>query len=102
MRVTSLVDLCRAALQVDGREAPSGRESLIRAALSSYSLPTALGDAANKVLLDAYTDSPATWRAFAASKSANDFKDHTGIRPSQTGDLEEVAPGGELKHGGLK
>ena len=102
MRVTSLVDLCRAALQVDGRETPSGRESLIRAALSSYSLPTALGDAANKVLLDAYTDSPATWRAFAAIKSANDFKDHTGIRPSQTGDLEEVAPGGELKHGGLK
>lgn len=102
MRVTSLVDLCRAALQVDGREAFSGRESLIRAALSSYSLPTALGDAANKVLLDAYTDSPATWRAFAAIKSANDFKDHTGIRPSQTGDLEEVAPGGELKHGGLK
>lgn len=102
MRVTSLVDLCRAALQVDGRESPSGRESLIRAALSSYSLPTALGDAANKVLLDAYTDSPATWRAFAAIKSANDFKDHTGIRPSQTGDLEEVAPGGELKHGGLK
>lgn len=102
MRVTSLVDLCRAALQLDGRETPSGREALIRAALSTYSLPTALGNAANKVLLDSYTESPATWRAFAAIKSANDFKDHTGVRPSQTGDLEEVAPGGELKHGSVK
>lgn len=102
MRVTSLVDLCRAALIVDGREAPSGREALIRAALSTFSLPTALGNAANRVLFAAYSESPATWRAFASIKSANDFKDHTGVRPSQTGDLEEVAPGGELKHGSLK
>ena len=48
-----------------------------------------------------HTESPATWRSFAAIKSANDFKDHTGVRPSQTGDLEEVAPGGEIKHGTL-
>ena len=61
-----------------------------------------MGDAANKVLLDSYTESPATWRSFAAIESANDFKDHTGVRPSQTGDLVEVPPGGELKHGSLK
>jgi RNA polymerase sigma factor (sigma-70 family) len=54
------------------------------------------------VLLSSYTESPATWRSFAAIKSANDFKDHTGTRPSQTGDLEEVAPGGEIKHGSVK
>jgi hypothetical protein len=54
------------------------------------------------VLLASYTESPATWRAFAAIKSANDFKDHTGVRPSQTGDLEEVPAGGELKHGSVK
>jgi phage head maturation protease len=101
LRATSLVDLCRAALVVDGRDAPSGREALIRAALSTYSLPVALGDAANKVLFEAYTESPATWRSFAAIKSATDFKNHTGVRPSQTGDLEEVAPGGELKHGSI-
>ena len=102
MRATSLVDLCRVALVVDGRDAPSGREALIRAALSTYSLPVALGNAANKVLLSSYTESPATWRSFAAIKSANDFKDHTGVRPSQIGDLEEVAPGGEIKHGSVK
>lgn len=101
LRATSLVDLCRAALLVDQRDVPSGREAMIRAALSTYSLPVALGNAANKVLLDAYTESPATWRAFAAVKSTNDFKDHTGIRPSDTGDLTEVPKGGELKHGSI-
>ncbi len=101
LRATSLVDLCRAALLVEQRDAPSGREALIRAALSTYALPVALGNAANKVLLDAYTESPASWRAFAAIKSAADFKDHTGIRPSDTGDLTQVAPGGELKHGSI-
>lgn len=83
LRATNLVDLCRAAL-------------------STYSLPMALGDAANKVLFEAYTESPATWRAFAAVKSTNDFKDHTGVRPSDTGDLTQLPPGGEIKHGGIK
>jgi hypothetical protein len=102
LRATNLVDLCRAALMIDGQDAPHGREGMIRAALSTYSLPVALGDAANKVLFEAYTESPATWRAFAAVKSANDFKDHTGIRPSDTGDLTELPPGGEVKHGSVK
>ena len=100
MRVTSLVDLCRAALLADGRDAPSGREALIRAALSTISLPVALGDAANKVLLEAYTDTPATWRAFAAIKSAADFRPHSGVRLSEIV-LDTVAPGGELKHTSL-
>jgi hypothetical protein len=39
LRATSLVDLCRAALHLDGREAPSGREALIRAALSFILCP---------------------------------------------------------------
>lgn len=101
LHATSLVDLCRVALQMDGREAPSNRDGMIRAALSTLSLPTALGDAANKVLMESYLESPATWRAFAAIKSAVDFKDHTGVRPSETGDLTELPPGGEIKHGSL-
>lgn len=102
LRATNLVDLCRAALMIDGKDAPHGRDGMIRAALSTYSLPVALGDAANKVLFEAYTESPATWRAFAAVKSTNDFKDHTGVRPSDTGDLTQLPPGGEIKHGSIK
>jgi len=102
MRATNLVDLCRAALRLEGQEAPHGRDGMIRAALSTYSLPNALGDAANKVLLEAYTESPATWRAFAGIRSASNFKDHTGVRTSDGGELQQLAPGGEIKHGTMK
>lgn len=101
LRTTNLVDLCRASLMADGKDVPHSREAMIRAALSTYSLPLALGDAANKVLFEAYTETPATWRAFASVKSCKDFKEHTGVRPSQTGDLEEIPPGGEFKHGSI-
>lgn len=101
IRCTSLVDLCRAALLADAKDIPHGREAMIRAALSTYSLPFALGNAANKVLLESYNETPATWRAFAATRSCNNFKEHTGVRPSQTGDLEELPPSGEFKHGSI-
>lgn len=98
---TSTIDLCRAALRMDGREVPTGRLELVKAALSTMSLPTSLGNVANKLLLDAYSETPASWRAFCATRSTNDFKTNTAIRPSWTGQLEQVAPGGELKHGGI-
>lgn len=101
MRGAHLLDLCKAALEADGVEMPAGRQDLIRAALSTYSLPTALGDLASKLLLDAYEETPATWQSFCAIRSVPDFKENTGIRPTFTGQLEPVAPGGELKHGGL-
>ncbi|MDA1185822.1 MAG: hypothetical protein O2930_14405, partial [Acidobacteria bacterium] len=101
LRASHALDLCRAALRLDGVDEPHGREEMVRAALSTYSLPTALGNVANKLLLDAYTDAPATWRSFASVRSAGDFKDQTAIRPSFTGSLQQVAPGGELKHGGV-
>ena len=98
---TNLIDVCRAALMSDGKAIPSGRMALVKAALSTYSLPTALGAVANKVLLDSYTETPASWRAFCAIRSVADFKTNTAIRPTFTGQLEPVAPGGELKHGSV-
>lgn len=102
MGSTSMIDLCRAALYADGQAIPSGRMELVKAALSTYSLPTALGNVANKVMLDAYRETPATWRAFCAIRSVGDFKTHTGVRPTFTGQLQRIAPGGEFKHGGVE
>jgi len=99
MHVSCMLDLCRAALQADGIDTPRNKMELVKAALSTYSLPTALGNVANKVLLDAYSETPATWRAFCAVRSVADFKTNTAIRPSFSGNMERVAPGGELKHG---
>ncbi len=98
---TSMIDLCRAALRSDGRDVPSSRMELVKAALSTMSLPTALGNVANKVLLDNYNETPASWRSFCAIRSTSDFKVNTAIRPTFTGQLEQVPAGGELKHGGI-
>lgn len=100
--VTHCLDLCRLALVAEGREVPQGREAMVKAALSTMSLPVALGDLANKSLLDSYADAPASWRSFAAIRPVADFKTNTAIRPSFTGSLEQVAPGGALKHGSMK
>jgi len=95
----SLVDMCRASLMIDGRECPSDRGQMIRAAFSTGSMPVALGDSANKILIDAYTQAPASWRSFAAVKPAANFRTQVGVRPTWAGDLEQLPPGGEIKHG---
>lgn len=95
----SLPDLCRAALMIDGRDVPQGRNEMIRAALSTGTMPIALGDSANKVLIEAYRVAPASWRSFAAVKPAANFKTQTGIRATFAGDLYQLPPGGEIKHG---
>ena len=94
-----LPELCRAALQTDGRDIPTGREQMIRAAVSNGIMPVALGNTANKVLVMAYQQAPASWRSFAATKSCKNFKANTGIRPTFAVGLEKVGAGGEVKHG---
>lgn len=97
----SFVDLCKAALVIDGKDIPQTREGMIRAALSTSSMPTALGSSAEKVLVAAYTQAPAPWRLFAAVRSAANFKTQTGVRGSFFGDLLETGAGGEVKHGSI-
>jgi hypothetical protein len=102
LRVAHTLDLCRAALQHEGIDAPVDREGMVRASLTTHTLTEALGSAVNKVLLDGYRDSPATWRSFAGVRSVPDFKTATAIRPSFTGSLQQLPPGGEFKHGGAE
>ena len=100
LRVAHTLDLCRAALQHEGIDTPADREGMVRASLTTHTLTEALGSAVNKVLLDGYRDSPSTWRSFAGVRSVPDFKTATAIRPSFTGSLQQIPPGGEFKHGG--
>ena len=102
MRGSHMLDLCRAACEMEGIMPPSSRMELVMAGLSSVALPAALGDVVNKVLIDAYEESAPTWRSFCAVRSVSDFKTNTGIRPSLMGQLDQVPPGGELKHASMK
>lgn len=99
MRNASMLELCAAALRMQNMEVPSSRTELIRAAASTSTLPTALGNAANKVMESAYVTAPPTWRSWCAIRPAANFKDQKSVRPSFGGELEKVGNGGEVKHG---
>ena len=99
LHAASLVDMCRASLAADGKECPAERSQMLRASLSTGSMPVALGDSANKILTEAYKQAPSAWKSFAAVKSSANFKTQTSIRPTFAGDLSQLPPGGEIKHG---
>ena len=66
--------------------------------LSTMSLPGILSNAANKLLLEGFTSIKPTWQEFCAIGNLADFKTATRYRMIGTGQFEEVAPGGEIKH----
>jgi len=98
MRAASLVDICAACLEMEEKPVPHTVAGVINAAFSTASLPVALGSTAEKILLSTYAEAPASWKGFVNIVSVQDFKTGKVIRPSFTGDMEEVAPTGELKH----
>ena len=95
----SLPDLVAHALRLDGRDVPADRGQLLASGVSTGSWTTALGDSANKVALMTYAAAPSTWTGFAAVKSVPNFHTQTGVRPSFMGDLPQLPPAGEIKHG---
>ncbi|MCK4658241.1 MAG: Mu-like prophage major head subunit gpT family protein [Phycisphaerae bacterium] len=99
LKCHSMLDLCSRAIQLSGHPVPQGKTELIRAAFSMTDLPVALGLSANKISLDAYRESPASWRSFCRIVNLRDLKTHTLIRTVLGAEYEVVAPGGELKHG---
>jgi len=101
LRARSLVDILGACLLAEGRQIPTGRMDMIRAGFSTDAAAVAFGSGIEKVAIAAYLETPATWASFAAIKSVRNFREATGIRPSFTGNLEQLSPAGEIKHGAL-
>ncbi len=68
---------------------------------STISIPTVIGNIANKYMRLGFDSVESSWRGISAIRPVSDFKEITSF--SLTGDLtyEEVAPGGEIKHGTL-
>ncbi len=74
----------------------------IRAGFSTVSLPGILNNVANKKLLRAFQTQPVVATRLCSEGELNDFKESERYRLTDVGDLEPVAPDGEIKHGGLK
>jgi len=101
-RHLSLLDVCRHALRIEGKDVPHREDEMLRAAASTITLPQILGAVANKFMMKGYTMASATWRAWCSTGSVRDFKANTGVRLTDVGDLEEVGfANGEIKDGKL-
>lgn len=88
--------------QLEGRTVPrSFGNDTIRAAFSTVSLPGILNNVANKKLLRAFEAQPTIATKLCSEGDLGDFKESERYRLTDVGDLEPVAPDGELKHGGL-
>ncbi|MCC7203931.1 MAG: Mu-like prophage major head subunit gpT family protein [Phycisphaeraceae bacterium] len=102
IRGSSLLDICAMALALDGQSVPhNDKKGLVRASMSTASLPIALGGALEKILITGFNAAAPSWKGFAAIRSVSNFREHQAVRPSASGRLEQVAPGGELKHAAL-
>ena len=102
-REISLQTLLAECAELEGRTVPRtfGNDT-IRAAFSTVSLPGILNNVANKKLLRAFEAQAIVATRICSEGELNDFKESERYRLTDVGDLEPVAPDGELKHGGLK
>lgn len=104
LRRIGLQGLIRACCAMDGAETPrlgAGEGELAQAGFSTASLPTILGNTANKVLLAAYRSVPSVARVIAKKLTATDFKEHTGVRLTGDSTMLKVGQDGELKFGAM-
>ncbi|NDY41259.1 hypothetical protein G3N55_00140 [Dissulfurirhabdus thermomarina] len=100
-RGVTLLDLAREALVRAGVQVRGlNRLQLATRALNPASgsdFPALMADVANKRLVQAYTEWPATWRPFVAVTDASDFKELHSIRLSGSPDLLDVGENGEYQ-----
>lgn len=104
MRRKSLFDMQNALLTANGQPGFDDVDDMLRASAggsSTLSLPTTLGNTANRFVEVEMRETPSTWNSFASIRTADNFHWHSAIRPSFVGDLEELGPDGEVKHGSM-
>jgi hypothetical protein len=93
----SLVDVCREALRLDGREIPATRDETIRAATSGASLTQIFTTSVNAMLLQAYEEEPDT-TVWVEETEVADFKTNTAIKYAGNAGLQKVGRGGTAEH----
>jgi hypothetical protein len=75
--------------------------NLQAAGFSTINLPGILGNVANKILLEAFTEQPVTYDQIAAIEDFSNFHVHNIYRLDATGSFVRVPHDGELPHGQL-
>lgn len=73
----------------------------LQAGFSTINIGGILSNVANKFLLEGFFSVERAWRDICAVRNVSDFKTVTSYRLVGKDQYEQVAPGGELKHGTL-
>lgn len=89
------------AMRLSGFDPGPNRDFLRASGSSTASIATLLSNVANKILELTWIEAPATWRSFSTIKRAANFKTHTSLRPTFSGNLSEVGASGEVAHGSV-
>jgi len=97
-RDMSLLDVCRAAVQFDGKEVPHSRQDLIRAAVSGGSLTNIFTTNINTMVLASYGEAPDTTAPWTSTVDVADFKTNERPRLVKGGSLARLPRGGEADH----
>jgi hypothetical protein len=101
LQCRSMLDICAAALRLEGRDVPRGTGELIAASFTTLSLPIALSNLAEKTAGETFREQPAIWDKIARVRSVRNFKEAKIVRLWLTDTLQPLAPDGEIKHGGF-
>lgn len=100
-RGRSVLDICREMLEIKGINCRSmSRMELAGRALASGStsdLPYVFSSLVGRILLQAYTEWPSTWRPFVAIVPAVDFRDMHAVKLSGAPDLQGMNENGEYR-----
>lgn len=101
LRNIGLKEIIRACAAEEGKHIQAGASVNIMAAagFSTVSLPKMLGNIANKSLMEGFNQAESVSVKLAEKISANDFKQHTGVKLGGLGRMEAVQNGGQIKNG---
>jgi len=99
LRIANAIDLCRAAVMLDGRQVPHGQDALIRAAFSTDALSDSVAAGTEKIAAMMFRDTSPVMRTVTGRKSPSNFLEHKVIRPYHSGgEFDELAADGEIRH----
>ena len=101
MRGIGICEAMKVCAASEGKRVETGASVNVLAGtgFSTVSLPSMLGNIANKALQEAYSSVPGTIDMLFEQLTANDYKLHTGVRLGGLGTMETVPEGAAIKHG---
>jgi phage head maturation protease len=104
IRSTDCTGLAIRALELAGQSVNhrDGRDAILTRSMGTSDFPQLLGNAAGRVLLQSFDDSPAVLKQVARLNNLPNFKARTVIRlPGGAPSLEKVNESGEFTYGGI-